>query len=705
LSFRISTAFTDVKQQIPSNNNELFAPAFNAMGGKPERAHCDFSSVDSTRVRGTTTPVCTGAGNPTGSPIATVRVAVINDHVQETEHFRGSVSTSYVASEALELDATLGLDATNETAVQFVPYGANVDDSPNEEPLGGFRTRFDRNQRELTAEFSGRWTTQLGQEVGAVVTAGGQGFVSESERLEAQVGDFGAPGLETLGAAAVVYYVDEAFESVVNLGLFSQAQIGFRDFAFLTLGGRWDRNSAFGKSAGAAFYPKASASVMVTDAVPWSSSLLSTLRVRAAIGESGLQPGAFDKLTTFGPVASSLGSGFSAENVGNPDLAPERTREIEIGGELGLLDNRIGLDITYWDRVTRDALIPRSFPAAGGFRSSQLDNIGRLEAHGWEFKVNALLLDRAEVSVNLWGNAAFLRELVADLGGTPPIRVGYVRYRNSLVEGYAPGTFFGVQLIPICGPGVERTCYTPGQTVPLDTDGNGAPDTVDELGTFLTGSASVPLGSLRPLLDDADGDLDSLDHALGKPTPDWQGSFGADVTIGRNLRISSLFEYRLGNFGVSNLSDAFRRSDPFVGRNVRATAEVESTLLNPATQPDTDARVEAALTWVTELLSLAPYSGLNLVENGNFVRWRELSVSYALPRSLAGRLGFASVAFDATVRNLHLWTAYSGVDPEGNALGRCRAGARTINCNFLENTDVFTLPLPRRFSLAVRFGF
>jgi hypothetical protein len=294
------------------------------------------------------------------------------------------------------------------------------------------------------------------------------------------------------------------------------------------------------------------------------------------------------------------------------------------------------------------------------------------------------------------------------MGGTSSIRLGapyYPRYRNSLVEGYAPGTFFGAQLIPICGPGVERTCYTPGQTVPLDTDENGAPDTVDELGTFLTGSDSIPLHLLSPLLDDADGDLDSSDHALGKPSPDWQGSFGADVTIGQNLRISSLFEYRLGNFGVSNLSDAFRRSDASAGRNVRATAEVESTLLNPATQSDAEARVDAALTWVTELLSLSPYSGLNLVENGNFLRWRELSVSYALPRSLAGHLGFASVALDATARNLHLWTAYSGVDPEGNVLGRCSPGQQTINCNFLENTDMFTLPLPRRFSLAVRFGF
>jgi len=114
-------------------------------------------------------------------------------------------------------------------------------------------------------------------------------------------------------------------------------------------------------------------------------------------------------------------------------------------------------------------------------------------------------------------------------------------------------------------------------------------------------------------------------------------------------------------------------------------------------------------------LSLAPYSGLNLVETGDFVRWRELSVSYLLPRPWSGRIGLDDVSLIFAARNLAVWTGYSGPDPEANELERCGGGgeaagnagpgAATIQCNFLDATDTFTLPLQRRLSFAVRIGF
>ena len=110
--------------------------------------------------------------------------------------------------------------------------------------------------------------------------------------------------------------------------------------------------------------------------------------MRGAIGQSGLQPGAFDKFTTFSPLTSELGPGLAPSNLGNPDLKPEKATEWEVGSEIGILNDRAGVEVTYWNRVTRDALYQRQYAPSGGFRAVQLSNIGRIDAHGWEIGLN-----------------------------------------------------------------------------------------------------------------------------------------------------------------------------------------------------------------------------------------------------------------------------------------------------------------------------
>jgi hypothetical protein len=208
------------------------------------------------------------------------------------------------------------------------------------------------------------------------------------------------------------------------------------------------------------------------------------------------------------------------------------------------------------------------------------------------------------------------------------------------------------------------------------------------------------------MLADEDGDGDLLDHYDGKPTPDWQGAFGANITLWQNVQVNTLFEYKTGNFTISNLTDAFRQANASIGRNFREAAEVESALLNP--NSDEQQRFDAAMAWATELRALTPYDGLNQQEDGKFLRWRELGVTYSAPSSFASRLGLSNMAFSVAARNLHIWTPYSGIDPEQNGIGRCGNGggtAVTTDCNFLDGIDAFGFPLPRRYTFSVRFGF
>jgi TonB-dependent starch-binding outer membrane protein SusC len=712
VKIKVNTEYVDRFHMTPSNNNNIFGTISSAIFGKPELATCYAGAP-------TGTGWCTTDGNPNsklsaGDPLGQAAFATVRENMQEqikqdAKHFTGSLNVAYQPVTQLSLEGTLGVDVVNQVSTDFAPFGYDVDQFIQFDP-DGFKFLDDRTRREITAEAKATWTTRLTESLQSTLVGGGQGFVAKIEDVGEGGEHFPGPGLEVVGAGSAPS-IYERFLSTVNAGVFAQDQLAYRDWAFLTVGGRYDKNSAFGKTSQGVFYPKASIAVQPSSLSGWSSSglrsHLSTLRLRAAIGQSGLQPGAFDKFTTFSPLASELGPGLAPSNLGNPNLKPEKATEWELGSEIGILNDRAGLEVTYWNRVTRDALYPRQYAPSGGFRQVQLSNIGRVDAHGWEFGVNMLPVNRPAFSLKVFGNAAFLHEIVTSLGGSPPLKVGgsYPRYRNFVKEGYAPNSLFGAKLVGPCSQrpaGATYACLQAGQ-YPYDLNGDGNFDTDADLLAALASPRS--LSSLLPIRVDEDGDGDFLDHYLGKSTPDWAGSLGFSATLFKNFELSSLFEYKVGNYTITNLTFAFRNSNAVIGRNSAAAAKVESTMLNPASTAQQ--RVDAAKEWL-KLRALTPYDGLNQSENGKFVRWRELGLTYNVPTAWASkRLGLRYVSLKASVRNLMLWTPYSGIDPELNEYGRGAASSdlNGIEANFGEGIDAFGLALPRRFTFTVRFGF
>jgi TonB-linked SusC/RagA family outer membrane protein len=709
LTLRLTGSFTDAAvETFNRNNNTTTSPITFTMVSKPDRAHCAGSSLDTTRMFGSSTPVCTGPGNPWGAwGGGTPREAMQFEWVDHSRHLTGTVGLTWAATPGISVDALVGMDQVDHRSTWLWPFDWRVDGIAWGPPDEGSRSILNRSHRELTLDTKLAWSARPGSDFSSDFVAGLQTFTSDTWFTGPIWGGvFPGPGIEVIQAGQFTSGADD-FSSKVSLGTYLQEQVGYRDWIFATLGARFDKTSAFGSEAGSAFYPKASLSAIVSELPAWSVSWLPTFRLRAAYGQSGLQPGAFDKLTTYAPVRTPDGAGVDPENIGNANLKPERATEIELGAEAETLSGRLGLDVTYWDRTTLDALVLRPFPAAGGFLNSQLDNIGQVDAHGWELQLTVLAVDVSDATLSLFANGAYLSEVITSMGGAPLTRIsgGYQRYRNALAEGYAPGSLFGARLLPVCGPGIERVCYTPGTSVPYDSNGDGVPDSVSEFQAFLTSMDGVSLShpGMAPLMDDEDGDGDPLDHYLGKTTPDWQGSLGGTLTLWGRLTINTLFEYRAGNYAVSNLTDAFRNS---MFRNTRASAAVEATLLDPSTRTDADARLDAATRWATEYRSISPYSGMNLVEAGDFVRWRELSVAYRLPAAWSQAIGLDDVTLGATGRNLVIWTGYSGTDPEVNAVSRCGGGGEAnLWCNFIDAVDAFGLPLQRRFTFNVRFGF
>ena len=114
--------------------------------------------------------------------------------------------------------------------------------------------------------------------------------------------------------------------------------------------------------------------------------------MRGAWGQSGRQPSAFAKFTTFAAAGGPAGAGLGPDNLGNPDLKPEVSTEIEGGLELGFLHDRFGLEATYWDRKVKDLLFNVQYPPSGGFTNAQLTNVGELDAHGLEIGLKGFLV-------------------------------------------------------------------------------------------------------------------------------------------------------------------------------------------------------------------------------------------------------------------------------------------------------------------------
>ena len=689
LSIGLTSNFTDRRMEVPQNNNTLYSPIGLINDANPNEGTCRDSNLVSFGI-------CDGPGNPLASTFfATAREAAQITTQQTVRHYTGSLSTQWGAlsraASDLSLDATFGVDFTSEFGAELVPLGWDVDNFTSNDTEGR-RAVVNRVQRQLTVDVKAIWDWRISSDWTSNLVGGGQAFVNK-ERIHSSFGEvFPGPGLEVVGAASD-QGVFEQVQEQVNAGLFVQNQLGYQDFVFATVGGRFDKHSAFGQEAGRAFYPKAGLSIVPSQRSAWGSSTFSTLRLRAAIGKSGLQPGAFDKFTTFAPLPSDEGPGLRPDNLGNPDLRPEVSTEWEVGGEVGFFNDRASVDVTYWNREVRDALVARQFPVSGGFINTQLVNIGLLSGKGLDVGVVAYLVDRPNLSLDVFVNGAYLDELVEDLGGAPAIKVGgsYPRYRNFLAEGYSPGAFLGATLLDV-GPGF----------VPFDSNGDGQPDTREEYLSYLSSPHDLDDLGLDPLLADEDGDGDPLDHYKGKPIPDWQGSFGIRGSFLGDFRFATLFEYAY-NVHTYNLTYAFREEGSW-SRNTPRSARVEATMNNPASTAEQ--RLDAAMEWATAITGLSPRSGLNVVDRSDYIRLRELSLTYDA-RSLASRLGLETLAITATGRNLLLWTGYYGVDPQANNTGRGggSGGLGGLESNFLLNVDMYGLPQQRRFAIGFRAGF
>jgi hypothetical protein len=411
----------------------------------------------------------------------------------------------------------------------------------------------------------------------------------------------------------------ETTQEFVTIGRFAEERLGWKNRVFITGALRSDDNSAFGRTFGNILYPKFSASWVLSEE-PFFPRLawLSSLRVRGAVGASGLHPGPLDALHyyVFTPVAVSGTdvAGVTAGGLGNPGLKPERTNETEVGFDAEFEGGRATLTFTYYDKVSHDALIAVTLPPSCGCGlppgvtngGTQFKNLGSVANQGVEIAAKARLVNTESFQVNLNASAFGVRSRVLQtdsLGN--PIIFGLGGFSQRITPGYAPGSYF-----------MQPYTFS-------DANGDG-----------IIATSEVQLGP-KPVF-------------LGQPFPDHGGTLSAELVFGGRLHLYGLLDGRWGN-KLFNSTEQFRcglnncqgRNDPKVSRADQAAA-------------------------VANILG----TQAGYIQDGGFVKLREISLTYDVPIAWASKINATALSVTISGRNLHTWTSYRGLDPELNEAGQ-----------------------------------
>lgn len=534
---------------------------------------------------------------------------------QALSRFTGSARADYRPIPWLSLNGTVGLDRLSREDVNRLPretayrvFGGVY--------TNGFIQNFDFDIYNLTTNGSGTAIFNLSPDLISTTSLGTQ-FIRESNHRVYAFGANLTPGVETSLAGATADF-DAGESNVLNATLsgYAQQQFAWRDRVFLNAAVRGDQNTAFGSDIGWTWYPALSGSWVISEEPFFpQTNFLTNFRLRAAYGQSGLRPGPTDALQSFsgavGVFANRDQPAIIINEIGNPDLRPERVTELEAGFESGFFDDRLGLEVTYFNKRSTDALVSRPLPPSAGASASRFENIGEVRNSGLELLLSGQAVRRRNFEWNFNLTGSFIQNELLDLGldaqgnPIPPIVLGSQRH----AEGFPLGSYFQYPILSAD-----------------DKDGNG-----------LLSPSEVVIG-------------DSVQF-MGNPFPSREFSFNSDVTLFNWLRVSALFDYK-GGHEILNFTRAWRCVDK---------SNCEAAF-------DTNTSLEEQAAFLGRRSARRTYAGF--VEPADFLKFRELAFTLSVPQSLANRFGSNGLSVTLAGRNLATWTDYTGFDPEVNYAGQ-----------------------------------
>jgi TonB-linked SusC/RagA family outer membrane protein len=530
-----------------------------------------------------------------------------------SQRFTGSAALNWTPRDWLQVRSTVGLDQSNtyEFQLQLVGEGPNQAAAWGPGASQNFSGKdFERNNsNKYSVDLGATVTKQVLSRLQSRTTVGAQWFKDELYRGLGEGYGFG-PGVSTPNSASQ-RQASEATVENATYGAFIEEQLNHRDRLFATLGARTDQNSAFGRKVGTTVYPRASLSYVMSDE-GWFPHLpsVTNFRLRGAVGQAGVQPGttaalAFLTATTY-PVLGVEQPALRVASIGNPDLKPEVTTEVEGGADLGLFDSRVNVEATIYRKLSHNALFSRPLPPSISAGATQFQNLSEVENRGYELSVDASVIQSRLIT---WD-----------------VRVNGSHIKNRLVT---------------VGPATLST----------------APGARNVVGYPINGLWDRPILSFS----DANGDGILTENEIvvadsqafrGSSLPEYEAGISNSIGLFKNaLRLSALFDYRgkfFNNWGYQNQRCVSTGNCRWVNDPTTSLSDQAAALMAASSSKRT--------LW-------------GFFVPNDFIRFREMSATYNVPGRFTSRfLHGRETSIVVSGRNLGLvWTKYPGLDPEANS--------------------------------------
>jgi TonB-linked SusC/RagA family outer membrane protein len=537
---------------------------------------------------------------------------------QDINRFTGSVNVTHSPVSWFSHHLTLGTDQGMEdneelSAVHNDPnfsyfFGTDAD--------SGYKSVFTRANSYSSLTYGGTLKSAFNA-LTASTSYGVDFFRRNTKYISAYGEDFPGPGLTAISSTTSARTGSETSVENNTVGVYGQEQVGFRDRMFLTGGLRADNNSSFGANFKRVYYPKVSASWVISEEPIFRVPYVNTLKLRSAYGQTGQAPLPYSAVPYFTATTGPNGSAAVAPaSRGNPDLGPERGYETEVGFDAGFLGDRAGIEFTHFTGGTRNAILDRPVAPSTGYPGTQLVNAGKIAKHGNELMLRATPIANTRTSWDVTFSTSTNRTKVVNLGGATFISPS-TNIRHTV--GYPVGAWWGKRVVdatidPTTGNATAVFC---------------APGTA--------GGAPV-LCANAPLV------------FLGNTTPTSEGAFTSTLSFFQNFSLYTLVDFKGG----------YKKLDG--NRRVRCHLFIECRE-NYYPKEFSPAIVGA--------VSSSAYIS-DLINDASYTKLREISLSYNLPASFASRLGAARASVSIAGRNLHTWTNYKGLEPEASFQGGTR---------------------------------
>jgi hypothetical protein len=561
----------------------------------------------------------------------------------DADRTTATLTTTYTPWSWFSNRVVTGIDNTSENNWLLYPRQplGNLD------PLGANGLGSKTVQRVLhnfiTLDYAGSAKAHRGPNWDFTTSVGLQYYHQDISTIGGTATSFPAIPITTLTGGSTRSSTED-YSANATVGVFGQQEFAWRNRVFLTAALRGDDNSSFGKQFKAAYYPKFSGAWVVSEEPWFHVPAINTFRFRGALGVAGTQPGTFDAAQLYNPaVVYKDQPGLAPGSLGNPELRPERSKELEVGFETTVLGGSTDISYSHYHRTITDAIVNDPIPPSTGFPGSTVINIGRVSGWGDELSLNTHLLNRRNFSWDFGTQLANNGNRIDDMGGIPFIPISGGQAQNRVGFGIGDIFMYKVRSATIDATGKVLTATCDGGTGKAGLE-QGGPDT--------------PCASAPRVL-------------WGHSQPTWQMGFNTSVTLWQNLRLY----VRVDGNGGDYQSDTEIRALHNLGET-KASILLNDPILNEYRAIDADA------------------SG---TFDASFLRLREMSANYTLPARFSSRLGVRNSSINIAMRNVAmLWSGANGWntardgevflpiagthawDPEVRAAGQLSQGYQTI---------------------------